>query len=308
MYVPYPTRCELAGDGACHLPHDIYGRCHAVLAEQVGYVAVIKVYMDESGTHEGSQVLCAGAYIGKSKDWRAFTKAWNLAKKPIKVFHAVDCANLAEGFEGWTDDDRDKYVARLLLVLTSQVLLGLGVGFHMKALKEALSDRPDLDNVLGSPYAACFLITLPLIIQHMESLGGNARVAFFHEQNDYHGLALQSFRWVPANRDSHTAPMSLRFGSKADFVPLQVADVLAYETNKRFRDRSRKPRRSWVAMGGGSGGIQPARVITRSYEASNMHTLISVLSEWRDVMEQSSEEDFQTLFSSRQRRSSGRSQ
>src|SRR5262245_56828199 len=44
--------------------------------------------------------------------------------------------------------------------------------------------------------------------------------------------------------------MSLVFGSKHRYVPLQAADILAYEASKRMRgiDAGRPPRRAWTAI------------------------------------------------------------
>jgi len=89
----------------------------AVLAGQDGFVAVIKVYMDESGTHDGSPVVTVAAYYAKPKVWRDFTKDWNTRKRPIKIFHAVDCQNLENEFSGWKPKRRDEFVKQLLPVI-----------------------------------------------------------------------------------------------------------------------------------------------------------------------------------------------
>ena len=38
----------------------------------------------------------------------------------IKVFHAADCANLRGEFEGWTKEQRDQLVAKLLPIMPAQ--------------------------------------------------------------------------------------------------------------------------------------------------------------------------------------------
>ena len=89
----------------------------AVLADQDGWVAVFKVYMDESGTHVGSPAITVGAYFARPTVWRDWTKDWNAAKRPIRVFHAADCQALEEEFKGWTPEARDTLVKRILPVL-----------------------------------------------------------------------------------------------------------------------------------------------------------------------------------------------
>ena len=43
---------------------------------------MLKIYMDESGTHDGSPVVTVGAYMARPKEWAGWTTKWNIAKKP----------------------------------------------------------------------------------------------------------------------------------------------------------------------------------------------------------------------------------
>jgi hypothetical protein len=71
--------------------------------------------------------------------------------------------------------------------------------------------------------------------------------------------------------------LSLTFGDKADYVPLQAADVLAYEGNKRLRDLSRPKRRAFRAL-----DPDESRLILALYDKSNMPVMIQTLREIQD--------------------------
>ena len=213
----------------------------AVLADQDRRIA-------ESGIHDGSPVLTVAAYQAKPKEWRDWTKKWNAAKRPIKVYHAVDAANLQGEFEGWTAAERDKLAAKLLPLIGEAQLAGVVIGIHMEEFRRAIASHPELKEIIGNPYGACFHWVAGTIIRLANRFDLNERTAFFHEVNDYQEDARQSFKWIGKNINSAARVISLTFGSKADFVPLQAADILAYEANKRFRDMSRKPRRAWSAL------------------------------------------------------------
>jgi hypothetical protein len=73
--------------------------------------------MDETGIHEEATMVAVGGYISRPKHWRAWTKDWNRAKRPIKIFHSSDCANLRGEFESWDKKRRDAYVAQLLPIM-----------------------------------------------------------------------------------------------------------------------------------------------------------------------------------------------
>jgi hypothetical protein len=137
--------------------------------------------MDETGIHDGSNVVAVGAYISRPKHWRAWTKEWNRAKRPIKIFHAADCANLRGEFDGWDKERRDEYVANLLPVIPTHELAGIVIGIRLDDLKEALTGRDELVEMFGTPYTACFQWALTIIMEIATKHGRGDRMAFVHE-------------------------------------------------------------------------------------------------------------------------------
>ena len=103
----------------------------AALADKDGWVAVFKTYIDESGIHDVSPVLTVGAYLARPKIWRDWTKKWNTAKKPIKVYHAADAANLEGEFEDWPKEKMNALAAKLLPLIGNAELSGALIGIHM---------------------------------------------------------------------------------------------------------------------------------------------------------------------------------
>jgi hypothetical protein len=259
--------------------HDVWELSRAVLNERGGVVAVLKTYMDESGTHGDSPVVTVGAYIGQPNVWRDWTKDWKrqlhkvpVSKKPIEVFHAVDCANRDGEFEGWTREERTAFVIELLPIFPRHSIVGCAIGIHMKSFEEAMSDHSDLREMFGTPYTACFQWVIQTILNTLDAYRSDHRIAFFHECNDYTDEARKAFEWVQTNRPSGNKGITLAFGSKADYVPLQAADVLAYESNHVIRDPEKERRPSW-------GAIDPdqSRIKLLHYGKNNMDKLIAAL-------------------------------
>ena len=87
--------------------------CQAALNGRAGDVVVFKVFMDESGTHSAAPVVVVSAYMARPRTWEAFTRKWNVAKRPIKVFHSVECNSFKNEFEGWEKEPRDALVKGL---------------------------------------------------------------------------------------------------------------------------------------------------------------------------------------------------
>lgn len=266
--------------GVVSTAQQVWELSRAVLADRDGVISVLKTYMDESGTHGDSPVVTVGAYIAKPKEWANWTKDWNRQKRkvpsgraPIKVFHAVDCANRVEEFAGWDRPERDAFVIDLLPLLPRYSLVGCAIGIHMQAFDEAMASHPELREMFGTPYTACFQWVVQTILNTLDAYGSNQRIAFFHECNDYTDEARKAFEWVERHRPSGSKGITLAFGSKGDFVPLQAADILAYESNHLLRDPSKRRRPSWVAL-----DPDESRIKLLHYGKGNIGNLISSLS------------------------------
>src|SRR5262245_38599133 len=98
LYMTYQTPIESCSVGNAEYVRQL-GR--AALGDRDGWLTVIRIYIDESGTHDGSPVVAVGAYAGRDETWPAFISEWDQAKHPIKVFHSADCAALKGEFKGW---------------------------------------------------------------------------------------------------------------------------------------------------------------------------------------------------------------
>jgi len=222
---------------------DVWELSRAVLADNDGMVAVLKVYMDETGTHDDSPIVAVGAYVGRPRAWKEWTKRWNIAKRPINVYHATDAQNLHGEFEGWSEHDRDELVKRILPVIAETGFPGIVIGINMIEFKEAMDGRDDLSGVFGSPYEACFQWLVQSMMYIQWQTGSKERIAFVHECNDYQQEALQAFSYIKKHCNPQQSPIGILFGDKANYAPLQAADILAYEGNKRMRDPGRPERR-----------------------------------------------------------------
>jgi hypothetical protein len=237
---------------------------------------VLTVFMDETGIHDGSDIVAVAAYLSRPRYWRAWIKAWNRAKWPIRVFHSADCANFRGEFEGWNKEKRDAYVAKLLPLLPAHELAGIVIGIQLEDLTWALAGHPELLQMFGTPYTACFQWAVSIILDFATEHGRGERMAFVHEVNDFRGEALKAFEYVREFLNPRSIRMTMEFGTKARQVPLQAADILAYEGGKFLKNPTGKPRRAWTAL-----DPDKTRIVARRYARDNMHELISRLTNLR---------------------------
>jgi hypothetical protein len=239
--------------------------------------AALYAYMDESGTHATAPFLTVAAYIATPADWQEWAPEWQFMNFPIKVFHSTDCNARQGEFDGWSREIRDQHVRGLLSVIANRPIAGCVIGLDMVAFDSAMKNHPELRRMFSTPYIACFQWVIQTIMDFANRMSGGrgASVSFFHENNDYEMQAHKAFKWLKEGEDPKKVLGSLTFNSKQAFVPLQAADILAYE-GFRVMQNPERPRPSWEAL-------QPKqKIMALNYNANNMHKLVLALSDIRD--------------------------
>ncbi len=124
--------------------------------------------------------------------------------------------------------------------------------------------------MLGNPYGACLHWVMATILDEKAKSGNGERIAFFHETNDFKREAWDTFEHMERQYNPLGCRMSFAFGRKDEFVPLQAADVLAYEANKRIRSSKNRNRRALDALHPESGYLD-----LRLYDRENLPFLIA---------------------------------
>lgn len=246
--------------------------CRAWLTGRRGAVAVIRMFVDESGIHDGSPVIAVAAYIARPLKWQKFTSEWRRVIRPagIDVFHATDCNALQGAFKGWDREERDKLVARLMPIVP-RYAFGYAVVVKLSEVEAMLETRPELRKYHRDPYQACFQWVLHTVLRHLGTLPSARPVAVVHEINDYQQSAIHAFNYVRESEPNGGLLLSLTFGSKAKFVPLQAADTLAYESARRIRYQDGPERRSLKAL------YADGRVAMKSFNRDNIAGYIEML-------------------------------
>jgi hypothetical protein len=166
-----------------------------------------------------------------------------------------------------------------LPVIPAHEIAGIVIGVHLADLTAAFKDHPELVEMFGTPYTACFQWATSIILEIATERGKGERMAFIHEVNDYKGECFKAFEYVDTYLNPRKIPMSIGFGTKAQYPPLQAADVLAYEGGKFLKNPTGKPRRAWTAL-----DPDKTRIIVRRYGKNNTSELIRLLTNFREKL------------------------
>lgn len=272
------------------LAEDItYELCQTFLADRRGQIAVFRIFMDESGTHDTSPVAVVAGYMARPTQWKHFTRRWKRVLTPsgIEVSHSADCNGFHGEFAGWDRADRDALVAKLLAIIPDERRMGVAAGIVLRDYDEALRGKEHLKALLGTPYEACFHWCLGIFLAEHRKYGSTEPIAVIHEENQFETEARRAYNYL---RETYQpSPLiSLTFGSKREFVPLQSADILAYDVGKFLLKQDGKPRRSFEVLTQEGRGPR-----IRFYDKENMPALVSQMEAWHAA----TDDERQALFS-----------
>jgi len=211
---------------------------------------IVKAYIDETGIHDGAPVTAVAAYFAHDKSWKKFTLKWRAALWSFGVdeFHMNDYAQRHGAFEGWSDAKQLALAKKIFGLIPEHTSYGASVAMVHADFNEMRDSYPHIKEALGTPYTCCFQWLITLVIRKLPMPFKDWRVSCIHEDNDYKDEAIHAWDWAKSEIDLASRLGTLTFAPKKDFVPLQAADVLAWETQKRLADPGRAERKSFTTL------------------------------------------------------------
>jgi hypothetical protein len=216
----------------------------AVLDEAYGF-------FDESGCHGAAKILTVGGWVATLDEWEKFAKQWKvtLKREGVNAFHFTDFDNNRGEFEGWSAGRKEEFIRRIFKVLDSRDLHGFSGTIHVPEFKEVVRGSNTRLEEKPSPYLICQQYCIEMISKRIDRIVHYV----FDRQQELDHPAKQNFYATKDKFPEWGEKMSvISFQSKDDFIELQAADLLAYETAKsthnRFFDPSQPVRKSMLAL------------------------------------------------------------
>jgi hypothetical protein len=208
-------------------------------------------FFDESGCHDSARILTVGGWVGSADEWEKFERQWKLTLKRagVKVFRFSDFDNNRGDYEGWGVGRKEEFIKQIFRVLDSRDIRGFSGTIHVPDFKEVVAGSNTRLEEKPSPYLICQQYCIEMISKRIDS-----KVHYiFDRQEELDQPAIENF-WSTQDAFPEWAGRmgGITFRSKNDFVALQAADLLAYETAKstynRFFDPTRPIRKSMLAL------------------------------------------------------------
>ncbi|WP_271573093.1 DUF3800 domain-containing protein [Bradyrhizobium sp. CCBAU 11361] len=201
----------------------------------------IEVYLDESGTHAGSKVLCVAGYLFEREAAQALTAEWQqwLEFYGLPHFHMTDCAQGARHFKGWTNLRRNKAKWKFIRLINRFAW----TGFAATLIPSEYSDFPEELYPLPrmGPYSLCLHSCIANVATHwVTNTGYTGEISYFFESG--HDDQAEANRLMRILAEDPKSRAALRYGShqfvgKTAAIPVQAADLLAWQW---YTDRKRQ--------------------------------------------------------------------
>jgi hypothetical protein len=222
--------------------HEIIARLIDILASSKSdIVALLEAYFDESGTHDGSPVMCIAGYLFQKDRCKELDLAWKevLDFYNLPFFHMVDCAQGARPFDALLPDERDQAARRMIALIRAHALFGMGIAIVETDYNAVMSGMPRIDLPVddlpiplpGTAYSYCCWTALNAIGAWIRRGGFEGEVAYFfeagHKHADEANQIMNRIVRVPSLRNEFRYAAH-SFVPKEKARPLQTADILAW--------------------------------------------------------------------------------
>jgi Protein of unknown function (DUF3800) len=194
-------------------------------------------YLDESGTHGGSDVTIMGGVLGRADQWKRFEAGYDKLKQKydFNIFHTKKFKNKAGDFKGWTDERCFALWSELgrLTVsgLTDCVAIALDNETYASHYR---TDQASGKVRLDSKYGLCFRMCLSYFVLAMIKRKYRKKLPKLHivleagHQNS--GDAERIFIETKKEYESLDILQTLTLATKDESDPLMMADFIAHST------------------------------------------------------------------------------
>jgi hypothetical protein len=205
-------------------------------------IAVFQVYLDESADAKKEKIFVIAGWMGTMQTWADFIPQWDdrIRHESIKSFHMADCEARRQEFSGWSLKRKNDLVRDLVGLIEKTEITAYIAGAKMADFIAVMDRFPVLRRFwyIRDPYYLLFNKCVFATCKTIDDIPGMpewAQVSYlFDEHKNVSRKILQNYRWH--KRDEKFVYRhrlgSLTFASRETVIPLQAADLLAYEVRK----------------------------------------------------------------------------
>ena len=206
---------------------------------------MLTAYFDDSGTHADAEVVLWNGLFGNNFQWDHFNKLWTSklqnpspGKVPLKRFHMANCQAADGEFLGWKRTETDFLVHELGDIILKCGLYCDCAVISRKDWNELITG--DLLTALGDAEGYSLRIAFVRASKWARDTGCSDKIAFVfdrRQEREKEGKRIYAlFEHLSKIEPTAVAPVSIEFSDSHQVLPLQAADLVAWEYYQHARE------------------------------------------------------------------------
>lgn len=210
----------------------------------------LTAYFDDSREYrDGWGLHAIAGYLATTEFWDfEFTPRWKqlLDSAPHKIseWKTSDCRSGKAEYRGWSREELNAFTVQAVDAI-ADLPYGSVIGFGTVYLAERIEDHRRAQQFEQHALRVGLMNIVGAICSYAMNNGGSEEIRFVCDsQKGWEGRLTDLWNTVVLGKYSlYPGKLSeLHFGDSKDVVPLQAADLFAYELRKDVRDRIERPR------------------------------------------------------------------
>lgn len=202
-------------------------------------MSMFAIYCDDSGTDEGNRVASVAGFLGKVARWEAFQKQWGRALKEfgIKTMHRADLESFVGEYKGWNGAHRTRFLQRVQPIIREHMTVPIGSAVIKEDFRKIIPKH--IQEQFEGVYGWCAHDCLVAVSHWYSHRGYRKPIQWVFEAGTIgHGQVDAMFRELNSNPKTR-GQYYIKGWSFQDksIIPLQAADVLAYEVFKQVTNQ-----------------------------------------------------------------------
>jgi hypothetical protein len=200
------------------------------------YITMIKAFVDDSGSGGDSLWYVLAGYVGSVSDWLGFESDWKavLESPPrIDYFKSVEAEQLMDQFEGFLKDQAHAKIDALIEVIRRHAQRAIIVRTRQKDYNEII--KPNVPEIWDDAYHFLFPAFISAVLGMEKYFGTGQSAEFVFDSSERLGKRAQIQYTQLLDLPQYAGRMAnVLFRDDKEFLPLQAADLLAWQVRRAF--------------------------------------------------------------------------
>lgn len=197
---------------------------------------MIKAFADDSGSGGDSPWYVLAGYVGTVSDWIGFDPEWAgvlHASPRIEYFKSSEAESLKGQFLGVSPDERNKKIEALIEVIGRHTQRAIYVRTRQKDYNEVI--KPNIPEIWDDPYFFLMPAFVSSVLTMEKHLGKQEPAEFVLDSSErLEKGALKLYGQLQGLPQYAGRMVSVLFRDEKVFLPLQAADLLAWQVRRAF--------------------------------------------------------------------------